>query len=483
MQDAYGAPVADTDAAALAEFDAALAHWLRFRPGVMSAAARSIEADPRFILGHVLNAYLGVITTEADDAAAAHEAFDRVLRTLDVTALPTRERLHVEAADAWLRGDMSGAGNILARASAHDPRDVLALAIGHQIDFFLADATMLRDRVGGALGAWRPDDADLGYLLGMYAFGLEEAGHYGRAEDVGLAAVDANPDDVWGIHAVVHTYEMQGRFGDGRRYMDARREQWTTGNFFNVHNWWHYALYALESDDVAGALSIYDAVLHNDESDNLAMEMLDAAALLWRLELEGQDTGGRWASLADAWTPTAERPGYYAFNDSHAAMALAGAGRHEQLRAMIRSRQEYAASPDVAVTNLRMTAEVGLPVMEAYLAFSEGRYDAAVDLLLPIRHRVNLFGGSHAQRDAVQRTLIESALRSGRTELARQLISERINIKPCSPYNWLKQAVVAEQLGHAGEAALARRHASDLRRAADEQLSAPPAPVGVGSVV
>jgi hypothetical protein len=87
-----------------------------------------------------------------------------------------------------------------------------------------------------------------------------------------------------------------------------------------------------------------------------------------------------------------------------------------------------------------------------------------VDLLHPIRHRVNEFGGSHAQRDAVQRTLLEAALRDGRRDVARVLVSERISVRPCSPYNWLKQAALAEAVGDGAAAAVARGRAGELAR-------------------
>ena len=73
-----------------------------------------------------------------------------------------------------------------------------------------------------------------------------------------------------------------------------------------------------------------------------------------------------------------------------------------------------------------MTAEIGLPACRAVLAFVEDRHDDVIAELMPIRRILNRFGGSHAQRDALHRTLLESALRSGRYELARALTSERL---------------------------------------------------------
>ncbi len=186
---------------------------------------------------------------------------------------------------------MAGAGVLLGDISVRFPRDLVALAVGHQIDFFTGDAVNLRDRIGRALSAWGSRDPRSGFVHGMYAFGLEECNQYGQSAEAGQRAVEMNPDDVWGIHAVVHTYEMQGQIPDGVRFMRARRANWSAGNFLSVHNSWHYALYLLQADDVPGALAVYDSFLHHSGSEDVALELLDATALLWRLQLEGIPAG------------------------------------------------------------------------------------------------------------------------------------------------------------------------------------------------
>ncbi|MGH4031902.1 tetratricopeptide repeat protein [Actinomycetota bacterium Odt1-20B] len=441
-------------------FERALDALLFFRGEVADEAQAVVAASPDSVMGRVLCAYLGLLGTEEKEAASATDAFGAFRTGLDLAGISSRERLHVAAAEAWLAGDLHGAGQRLGELSTAFPHDVLALAVGHQIDFFTGDAQRLRDRIGGALGSWDDlDDPWRGPLLGMYAFGLEESGHYEQAEEVGRQAVEQHSRDVWGIHAVVHTLEMRGRFADGIRFLDARADDWSSGNYLNVHNWWHYALYALETGDLDRVLGVYDSALHHDGSEGLAMELLDASALLWRLLLAGHDTGERWAALAGAWAGRADGS-YYAFNDAHAVMAYAGAGRISDAERLVADRERWLADGDrPGVSNHAMTRDIGLPVCRALIAFRQERYARVVELLAPLRYRLNEFGGSHAQRDAVQRTLVEAALRAGRHDLARTLLSERAHLRPVCPYNWLAWARLADRVGDAALAATARARA------------------------
>jgi hypothetical protein len=261
----------------------------------------------------------------------------------------------------------------------------------------------------------------------MRAFGLEEAGHYEYAEEAGMTALAANPDDVWAVHAVVHSYEMRGMVDTGIRFLHQREGDWGSGNLFTVHNWWHLALYCLEAGDPGAALAIYDRHVHHGESAGVPIEMLDASALLWRLRLDGVDTGGRFAALGDAWATRMDLDCWYVFNDLHAVVALCGAGRLGDARAVV---DRLARSLDtMRGTNVVMTAEVGLPASAAIIAHTEGRYGDVVAGLAPIRRHLHRFGGSHAQRDLLQRTLLDAALAAGELDLARALLAERLDIR------------------------------------------------------
>ncbi|MFE7654043.1 tetratricopeptide repeat protein [Streptomyces bottropensis] len=476
VTDRYGNRLHECTAEGAEHLDRAVEGLLFFRPEFPDAVADAVAACPTSPLAQAFAAYLGVLGTEPGDAARAAGRFADFRAGLDRSALPVRERMHMEAAQAWLGGDLRAASRILEDLVVVCPRDPLALAVGHQLDFFTGDATRLRDRIGGALPAWDEHDPHRGPLMGMYAFGLEESGHYGRAQEMGRAAVERNAHDIWAIHAVAHVHEMQGRFAEGIGFLDARVDDWASGSLLTVHSWWHYALYALEAGDTATALRIYDAVLHHENSTGFVMELLDAASLLWRMFLDGSDQEARWQALADAWAAR-EDPPFYAFNDVHAVMAFVGAGRLETADAFVADRARWLRAPrddGRAPTNHVMTGRIGLPVCEALVAYAREDYAAVVDLLWPVRRRLHIFGGSHAQRDAIQRTLLEAALRARRDDLARLLLGERTGLSPHSPYNWLGRARLADALGEAGRAALARDAAAELAAPAARMLSGDP---------
>ena len=454
-------------AEAVSWYDRAVDHLIRFQSEVADSAAAAVAADPGCAMARLFCAYLALMSTEESATAGAIDALDGLRASAD-DLLP-RERAHLAAAETWIAGDMASAGSLLANITVSYPRDLLALGVGHQIDFFTGDAVNLRDRIGRALGGWHSDDPQFGFLQGMYAFGLEECNLYQQSEEVGQAAVERNSDDVWGIHAVVHTYEMAGRVPDGVRFMRRREADWQSGNFLNVHNSWHYALYLLQASDTEGALAVYDRMIRHAGSQDVALELLDASALLWRMWLEGTPVGDRWRPLAAAWGRILA-PGFYPFNDMHAVMSFIGNGELDRAEGLVRALDEVVANRVDASSGWRMTSEIGLPVSRSLVAFSRGEYDAVIADLLPIRTRVHHFGGSHAQRDAVERTLLEAAIRAGRHELAAALVSERLSMRECNTYAWSKRAFLrdaaGDQAGAAAAMARARELASEIRAAA-----------------
>jgi hypothetical protein len=294
----------------------------------------------------------------------------------------------------------------------------------------------------------------------MYAFGLEETALYSRAEDIGRRALDINRRDAWAVHAVTHVMEMQGRLRDGIDWLASRENDWSVNNGFAFHNWWHLTLFHLEAGNFSRVLELYDQRVRPTQSE-APLEMIDATALLWRMELRSANVGDRWQKLAASWEPFAEHS-YYAFNDAHAVMAFVAAGRADLAQRTIAAMERKAGESD---TNAMMTRDVGLPLARGVMAFAAGRYADAVALLQPIRTIASRFGGSHAQRDLIHLTLVEAALRARQPRLARALAAERTQLKPSSPFNWQLTARAMDLNGDSAGAAKALESAEARSKA------------------
>jgi hypothetical protein len=159
------------------------------------------------------------------------------------------------------------------------------------------------------------------------------------------------------------------------------------------------------------------------------LELVDATALLWRLHLRGVDVSGRWSAVAWSWDAVGDA-GTYAFNDWHAMMAFVCSGRVEAQAVVVEKLRVAARGEADAAAFAR---EIGLEAALAMQAFGAGRYAETVRWLRLIRHYAHRFGGSHAQRDLMDLTLMEAAMRAGNPSLASALAAERAARRPQSP--------------------------------------------------
>ncbi|WP_262270039.1 tetratricopeptide repeat protein [Microvirga yunnanensis] len=427
MMDKQGNPLTGATVEAVTLFDEAVEAFNLYRSDPVALLDKAIKAAPDFAMARILKAHLFALATEPDATGEA-KAILRKARTL---RLSDREASHVAALDLLVEGNWTAAATMLDYHNARYPHDLVALQSGHLMDFFRASARSLRDRVARVLPKWSPEMPGYSILLGMQAFGLEEAGDYARAEELGRRAVDLQPLDCWAHHAVAHVMEMQGRAEDGIGWMIAREPHWSgDDNFFKVHNWWHRSLYHLELGQVDEVFALYDGPIRESRSI-LALDMVDASALLWRLHLSGYDVGERARELAAAWDNHADGR-TYPFNDWHAVMAYLGTGREDEVERIVRTyRENHADGSDAAEWGRR----TGVPLIEGFAAFWRRDYQAAADHLYGVRYIANSFGGSHAQRDIIDWTLTEAAIRGGLTDLAEALAHERLALKPHSPVN------------------------------------------------
>ncbi|MES2481916.1 MAG: tetratricopeptide repeat protein [Pseudomonadota bacterium] len=421
MNDAQGQSLSGANASALAAYQAALDNFRCFTGDPVADAQRAIAASPEMTMAHVLMAWLHLLGTEPAGQPVAQAA------CAIAAQLPANEResLHLRAATLLSQGQWARAGRVLEDLSIAYPLDLLALQAGQQVDYFTGDARMLRDRIARAMPHWQRGMPGYHAVLSLRAFGLEECGDYSLAERHGRAAVELEPRDGWGWHAVAHVLEMRNDPAAGVQWLGPNAATWSEGSFFAVHNWWHLALFHLALGDEEAVLRLYDEAVGGAGS-SVILDLIDASALLWRLHLRGVDLGERWSALAARWL-AAGRPGRFAFNDLHMMMALVGAEREDDQHTLLQVLEQAMAGTD---DNAGFTRAAGHPAALAFHAFGRGDHARCTELLRDIRSGAHRFGGSHAQRDVIDLTLLASAQRCGQPALAQALLAERQALRP-----------------------------------------------------
>jgi tetratricopeptide (TPR) repeat protein len=419
-RDARDVPVSSASREALAGYEKALAQFQSYVGDPIATLDATLAEAPDFVPGHLFKALALFTTSEKQFVPAAEASLAEATQHLG--RANERERALMAATRRLLDGDWDAGCRQLDLVLVDYPRDAMALQVAHLMDFYRGDAQNLRNRVSRVLPHWDESVPGYSYVLGMHAFGLEEMNQYPAAEATGRRALALQPKDAWAVHAVAHVMEMQGRIDEGVIWLESRQDDWVPDNGFAFHNWWHLALFCMDGARHDRVLALYDSAIHPQPAQYV-LSLVDAAALLWRLHLEGVDMGRRFELVADEWQARQERDhGFYAFNDFHAMLAFAATGREA---AMSRCLADLAAAAEQEGSNGSMTREVALPLALGIAAFARGQYTAALERIEPVRDIAHRFGGSHAQRDLITLTLIEAAARQ--PALARQPLPCRAN--------------------------------------------------------
>jgi tetratricopeptide (TPR) repeat protein len=360
-----------------------------------------VDTHPHEPMAHLAKGYALLLLARAELRPLAQDC----LRAARGVMVPdTNIKAYASGLAAWLDGDPIRAVAQVETVIARHPQDAYAVKLSHAIRFMLGDADGMRRSLARVVSIYTQDVPFAGFVKGCYAFALEETGDYREAERMGRRAVDMEPQDAWGRHAVAHVMEMEGRATEGLDWL-ALDHEWRCNNF-GFHLLWHRALFLLEIGRAGEALALYDGGIRAQKTDDFR-DVANAASLLQRLELAGIAVGERWEELADI----AERridDRQLAFADLHYVMALAGAQRQESA---IRLAQGLLfAQGD---HNAALSRDIAAPVASALVAFSRQDYAVAAKLLGHALPLLTGIGGSHAQRDVFMQVWIESLVRSG----------------------------------------------------------------------
>jgi len=408
--DLYGLRLSTSTPAAEA-YNRGISALLRVQDGGMNAVAESITHDPTFALGHAAMALLGHEYCAPVDIEARLRA-----AALHSRRGSERERSHVHAVERHIRGDSQP---LVAHLRAH-PRDALLLSIAVPTIAFAGVTTVPEESwaiVEHAAPAYGKD----WWSQGLLAFVRQEQGRFDEAYALSTSSLTVEPTAGHSVHARTHVHYETGDHVAGRAWLDA----WINGPGASsdnvVHFAWHVALHDLSLGDYAAVRRRYVAQLAPPLVAG-PRALVDSCSLLWRWAITpgcedvpgiDQVTGTIEPELIDS-PPTP-------FMAMHAAIALCGLEDTERLG---RLGRWAARRPDPTYR------EVVAPLCEALQAMSEGRPAAAAEGLTGLLGTVWRLGGSDAQREVVEDTLIAALLAAERYDDVRPLVDRRLDRRP-----------------------------------------------------
>ena len=448
LNDIHGLPVSTASAQAASDFDRSLRGYLMYRADTPEHLARCIAADPEFALAHCTKGYFVMLTYKQANVPVAAAAA-QTARLLAADATP-RERQHVAALEAWIAGDLERMLALWEDILADHPTDVLAFRMAHFNYLWLGRPQAMRSSVERLSANWSPDLAGYGTLLACHAFACEECGDYANGGAGGARVRGHRPGQPLGHPrggpCVGDAGPARGRHRLSRRAgatLDRRQQ-------LAHHLWWHRALFHLERCEFDAVLELYDKRFRNLTSaltqaqPDLYIDIQNAASMLFRLEQQGVDVGGRWIEIADK---AEQRIGdcLSAFTLPHWVMALAAVGRDTAAQKMIAAMREFGRSAQALAP---IVGHIAVPVAQAICAHRRGDFSRVVDLMKPIHGDMVGLGGSHAQREVLEQLYLDAALKAGRIDEARQILEHAAAQRPLPLTKRVGYAQAARDLLH-----------------------------------
>jgi len=333
-----------------------------------------------------------------------------------------RERLFIAALTAWANNDFWRALALLERLTTAWPQDLVAAKVAEMLFFITgqsrsAPLLMMMERLA-------PEHPKNAPFLAMHSFALELNGQFDRAEASARAALAEEDNLGWAQHTLGHVFLNRGTVKKGLMELQGRSRQWhKNGRGVACHNWWHLALMHLALLDTTTAHALCRDQIWGIAPDNV-FELTDTIALLWRLEMAGENCDAEWNTIAPHARPRAKER-VFPFLSAHLMYALARAGEREVTEAMLADVAAHASTLPPGPAR-RTWGEIGRPLLRGVKAFGERDYISAYLELAPIAGRWLCAGGSDAQNDLFDQTYLVAAIRAGELATARRLYSARV---------------------------------------------------------
>ena len=391
---------------------------LTMHPGAIEAFNCALAADPRFALAHAVRAHS---LLECGDTAAARAS---MAAANSLTAgLSAREASHVAFFALLVAGDAKAA---LSAVHAHLdawPRDAVVLATTAFTNGLIGSSgragqkRMLLELLGRLAPSWGDD----WWFTAHHGMAFSENGQRDAARPIIERSLAQNPKNPWAAHAYAHLCYEEGDANTARAFLASWLTTYPRSGTLYSHLSWHLALGHLEAGDAAAALRLFTETFAPDvHSGPPRGKLNDAVSFLWRWELAGHPRDAdTWRVIHDFATGAFPRAGI-AFSDMHIALAEAVAGNETALEAREQQIGELARDG-------RYPSGPLVPaVSRGFWAFERRDFSAAIDAFEPIAGQLERIGGSRAQLDLVEFTLLKAYLGADRLDDARRMLSARL---------------------------------------------------------
>jgi Tfp pilus assembly protein PilF len=423
IADRYGLALSTASRAAAEAYVEAVDLILAARDGADGRLDQALGADPGFALAHAARARHFAIQGRASEAREAAARAGALLR-----GATRRERQHAQAMVLAVSGDLPAALEATCAHVAEFPRDALVLSLATGVYSLIgfsgrADRNELLVALLDGLGPAYGEDW---WFLTVHAFAHTEAGRPQQGERLVRRSLDLYPGNAHGAHTLAHALYEQGEDHTGASWISDWLEGYERAGALHCHLSWHVALFELREGRADRARAIYEDAVRPGVSLSAPLGgVADAAAFLWRSGLAEADIAGLpWREVADHASQSFPRAGN-AFVDLHCAVAFAGAGDVDALERRLAELREMEAA------GRQPAGPVVAALVEAIAAFARRDWARTVTLIEPVADQVVRVGGSHAQRDLVEDTLLAAYVRAGRPEAAAALLRHRLERRPC----------------------------------------------------
>lgn len=417
LTDRYGLALSTASATARDAYVEASDLALTFYPGGGAAYDRALAADPGFALAHAGKAQ---ILMREGDIGAARAALTAAKEA--AADLSEREASHIAFFDLVFAGRTDAAIDAVHRHLATWPRDALIVSSATNPNGLFGGSGRIgqKHQIAVLMDSIAPHYDDDFWFLSYHAMALSEDGRLAPARAKIEQSLAANPNNAHGAHGFAHVCYESGEPETARVFLSTWLATYPRDGFFHGHLSWHLSLCEIQAGNLAEAQRLYrDAIALDRHSGGPQQKMSDGAAFLWRSELAGHPRdAAAWRGLYGYTDSALPRPGN-GLADLHVILAQAVMNDDASLDRRARQMAELAREG-------RYPSGSYLPALtRGFAAFERGDFATAIEALAPVAGENERIGGSRAQHDLIELTLLKAYLNADRLEEARRLLATR----------------------------------------------------------